>query len=141
MCRDSEPDVVGAILGEAHGVVTRAADVDADDVARAEDLACVHVAGSDVFAPREVHTVGAQRAGELRIALDQRGNVLLLRQLHERPCLGRGQPTTLACSDQQRRGSGRIEVRGNLLRIGTRHSAHIQLRLNLMPHRHVPHVR
>ncbi len=88
--RYAEGDVVGAVLGERHGVIARAADVDADDVARAEDVPRLGIAGSDVLAPRQVHAVGTQRARELRVAVDEGGDFLALRQFDQRP--GRLQP-------------------------------------------------
>ena len=136
--RDAEGDVVGALLGEGHGIVARATDIDADDVARAEDLARLAEACGDIVAPRQVHAVGAQRAGELRVRLDERGDILALRQLDERArgCSSEGGALG-ARRDQHGGGAGSVEQARHLLRIGARNGDDIQSRLNFLRHRHV----
>ena len=65
-----------------------------------------------------MHAVGAQRAGELCIALDKRGNALGLRHLHERPHAGHLEAPTLGRCDEQGRRVGGAQQRRERARIG-----------------------
>ncbi len=96
------------------------------------------VSRNDVLAPRHVHAVGAQRARQLRIALDECGNVLVLRQLDERraPPQPSAEPHSPAVISNVA-ASAASSSPATCLRIGIRGGHDIQSRLNFMPHRHV----
>ena len=100
MGRRAEGDVVGAGLGQRHGIVTRDAGIDADDGARTEDAARRLVGVDDVGGALQMHAVGSEGPRQRRIADNEGGRVAFLRQLDQGTRVLRLEPRRRAGDDE-----------------------------------------
>src|SRR5690606_6767955 len=84
--RDAEGHVIGACLGNRHGVMTGVARVEPDDPSPADGLARVAIAGLDVLAVTQVYAIGAELLREAEVIQQQRRCSVRLHKLDERAC-------------------------------------------------------